>query len=76
MGKDSVHRGKFMEPNSTKIEKASVVGCVGRVQEQLVTDTIPIRRTHLKEQDEKAAVQRNSRLGSGFHSGGRLSREI
>jgi hypothetical protein len=32
MGNDSVDRGKFMELNKTAIEKASVVGCVGRVQ--------------------------------------------
>jgi hypothetical protein len=38
--------------------------------------TIPSGRSNLKEQVETGAVQRNSRLGSGFHGGGRLSREI
>jgi hypothetical protein len=32
MGNDSVDRGRFIELNNTRIEKASVVGCVGRVQ--------------------------------------------
>jgi hypothetical protein len=32
MGNDSVDQGRFLEANNTAIEKASVVGCVGRVQ--------------------------------------------
>jgi hypothetical protein len=32
MGNDSVDRVRFIELNNTGIEKASVVGCVGRVQ--------------------------------------------
>jgi hypothetical protein len=32
MGNDSVDRGRFIELKKTAIEKASVVGCVGRVQ--------------------------------------------
>jgi hypothetical protein len=32
MGNDSVDRGKFMELNKTAIEKASIAGCVCRVQ--------------------------------------------
>jgi hypothetical protein len=73
MCNDSVDRGRFIELNNTGIEKASVVG---RVQEQPIGHTIRSGRSHLKEQDEKGAVERKSRLGSGFHGGGRLSREI
>jgi hypothetical protein len=76
MGNDSVDRGRFLELNNTGIEKASVAGCVGRVQSQPVAHTIRRGRSHLKEQDEKGAVQRNSRLGSGFDGGGGLFREI
>jgi hypothetical protein len=36
MGNDSVDRWRFLEPNKTGIEKASIVGCVGRVQSQPV----------------------------------------
>jgi hypothetical protein len=76
IGTDSVDRGRFLKPNNTGIEKARVVGCVGRVQSQPVGHRIASGRSHLKEQDEKGAVQRNSRLGSGFQGCGRLSREI
>jgi hypothetical protein len=32
MGNDSVDWGRFVEPNNRGIEKARVVGCVGRVE--------------------------------------------
>jgi hypothetical protein len=32
MGNDSVDRGSFINRNTTAVEKASVVGCLGRVQ--------------------------------------------
>jgi hypothetical protein len=76
MGNNSVDWGRFLEANNTAIEKATVVGCVGRLQSQPVAHPIRSGRSYLKEQDAKGAVHRNSRLGSGFHGGGRLSREI